>query len=1012
MVKTLKINIKHFTNSKIYRILSIFIIIAIICGLKLNNSIENRSAKADTKSEPSFQINNLTFNPQETIVGEDINVSGIIHPIDFEREAPEKRIILVLDISSSMDENGHDRLTPLKDSAKNFLNKVKDIPNLKIAVVAFSTDAFINPKRLKDDGLKIPKYDSDGKQTNKNKTESNSPDYECYEKRFYSMSEMETNNKTSLENMIDSLEAIGGTSTGEGLRKAEYMFEQHADDNNAEKTIILMTDGAPSYYSGKEKEDNNKFYTQIDKNTIRDNSKAPYLGGSGSTKNENVLNNATEYATQIGSEIKNNNVNVYSIGFELDDNGITRLKKIHKSMTGTMVDNNDVNIDKEKEMGFFRAGDLNSIEYVFSDIAENILNKYELDNVQFNLDMDENFTLKIGGNTVNLSNIVYTKKMVSQTKILYTAEDVPFSFTIKANKAGYFNDVFKESNITVPWNNITINVQIPKKEINILSNGVPNIKANLKSITEGPYTTEKYIDLTYTVTPENFRLDSTSSNTNPKDVIIIIDVSKEMGTDYLSSLKTVLFNKLFSDNELMTCKSRYSIITYSNQAEYIKLPSDENTIKKCDTESNYANLLRDEIVNKISLSNDNSNNIEKAFEKALDIINNGRDEKATSQIDVNRDNASASKNIIIIGAGSVNSINGNKFGDQINEIRENNCNVITLNLGHVQNAGGNFTVDNNIEEMQYMLMGKTFDENNKDSLAVKEENNYYVNIDYNAVDNTSNYNQTYNMENSIFPRIVQKLKGQFIKSYPFKINLMFNKGKFNVDLGSGIRDYQGSNNYDLITNDYTIVYERSSSGEYVANPIDISFRIKPNETGELYFGNPGAISYVNLSKENVSKRIEPVKIIVNSKLNILKYGLYEDKSDSDININESNNSNFDIAKGSNVQIGALLYGSLFDGEEIIIESDLEPKNLKISSSELQFNGNMEYFRTETDSENGKIKNIYKYVGNPINDKHILIRYSEFISKNSTINGYINKLEISPAEYRELKLNVVDEPDLF
>ena len=76
MVKTLKINIKHFTNSKIYRILSIFIIIAIICGLKLNNSIENRSAKADTKSEPSFQINNLTFNPQETIVGEDINVSN------------------------------------------------------------------------------------------------------------------------------------------------------------------------------------------------------------------------------------------------------------------------------------------------------------------------------------------------------------------------------------------------------------------------------------------------------------------------------------------------------------------------------------------------------------------------------------------------------------------------------------------------------------------------------------------------------------------------------------------------------------------------------------------------------------------------------------------------------------------------------------------------------------------------------------------------------------------------
>ncbi|EHJ01418.1 von Willebrand factor type A [Clostridium sp. DL-VIII] len=995
-------------NKKNYlKKLSILICFILLITL-INIGSKNVNATDDiVASEPTFKIEMNPVMPNPAMVGEDVTVSGKIIPQPFENDIPKKEIVLVLDVSGSMDEralctnprvrhkveqgewewswskfkfvwvdtsyyiddyceehnkagehqvtSGNTKIEQLKIAADNFIDKMKSVQNLEIAIVAYSSNATIKT------------YNS----TN---------------------SFLSSNQDKDLKAIIDGLKADGGTNTGEGLRKAEYLLEKNSDEN-ANKDIIFMSDGLPTFYSVK----NNNYYTNIDNSD-------PKYAGKGSDYDED----AKEYATQIGNKIRDTKKpNVFSIGYGLGNEsstGNTTMQEIHESMGGA-TDN-----------GTFYATDVGAIDGVFSKIADNILESYTITNVKINLNFDSNFTLNVGGNVVNINNIKYTLTSQANGKVRYEASEIPFEFTIKGNIPNIYDNMFENSKLSVPWNGSIKNTDIPKTSITIKSSGLPDIEAEKKSLESEPYQVGKDINVTYTITPKSFDFQGSDDDSKPKDVVILLDVSNSMNRDGLfASIKQAISDKIFHDNELQTCKSRYSVITYSDDAVYNKLDENDADIKeKCNSESNYSDLMRQKVLDKINVSDSSSRNVSKALKLAQDILDNGRNEPATSQIDINR--GTGSKNIIIIGGGSITDEGSSSLITEINNIKNKNYNIITLNVGQV--ISEDEEPNNNLKNLHYSLINKQ--ESNSENLLEKENNNYYINVNYGKFDisdphklfeDSNNINSNNTIEDPIMPQIASKLKSGMKQSYTFNAKLKFNKGE-KFDIVSGLNTCSDGN-YNVETNEFSVVYTLKN-GTYSAEPFDISFKIKPNETGTLEFGNPGFISYTNLENELTGNNINPFSITVGSELKILNYGLYEGVKNNIPNID--NRGSFNIVRGSSLRIGATLLGSI---------SSQDDANLEIPQG-VEINGEIEVFKydsigtfakigtmTQSDIKNSKV--IYKYTSNGANvstNEKILILYNEKLPTDSTENQYINTLLV-PGDSRNITMNIPDKsPDLF
>lgn len=988
---------KKIINKRNYlKKISILICFILLITL-INIGSKNVNATDDVvASEPTFKIEMNPVMPNPAMVGEDITVSGKIKPQPFEDDIPKKEIVLVLDVSGSM---AGDKISKLKVAANNFINKMKDIPNVEIAIVAYSDESTINPSLYHywtKDWLGRNKdwtYSQKSPTKNLNGKGYMIPDYKS-ESEVYINAE---NNSKQLTDTIDCLEALGGTNTGEGLRKAEYLLE-HGDEN-ASKSIVFMSDGQPTFYSVKQTNSSSKY----DNYTTTDN-KTPYYTGNGNGYDEKSI----AYATQIGNIIRDTKKpNVFSIGYGLgteDSTENSTMKKIHVSMGGSTTD------------GTFFATDTGAIDEVFNKIANNILDSYTITNVKINLNFDSNFTLNVGGNVVNINNIKYTLTSQDNGKVKYEASEIPFTFTIKGNVPNIYDNIFENSKLSVPWNGSIKNTDIPKTSITIKSSGLPDIEAEKKSLESEPYQVGKDINATYTITPKSFNFQGSDDDSKSKDVVILLDVSNSMNREGLfASIKQAISDKIFHDNELQTCKSRYSVITYSDDAVYNKLDENDTEIKeKCNSESNYSDLMRQKVLDKINVSNSSSRNVSKALKLAQDILDNGRNESATSQIDINR--GTGSKNIIIIGGGSITDEGSSPLTTEINNIKNKNYNIITLNTGQV--ISEDEEPDNNLKSLHYNLINKQ--ESDLENLLEKENNNYYINVNYKnfeisdphkLFEDSNNINSNNTIEDPIMPKIANKLKGGMKQSYTFNAKLKFNKGE-KFDIVSGLNSCSDGN-YNVETNEFSVVYTLKN-GTYSAEPFDISFKIKPNDTGTLEFGKPGFISYTNLENELTGNNINPFSITVGSEVKILNYGLYEGMKNNLPAID--NGGSFNIMKGSSLRIGATLLGSISSQDDVNLEI---PQGVEIS-------GEIEVFKydsagvltkvgtmTQFDVKNGKV--IYKYASNGASvgtDEKILIIYNEKLPTDSTENQYINTLLV-PGESRNITINVPDKlPDLF
>ena len=302
-------------------------------------------------AKPKIEFNLVGITPKNPMVGQDFTVEYELVPHPFQHNVSNpKEIVLVLDKSGSMKDNN--KMTNLKRAAKNFINKLTAvregtttplITNLKISIVVYDKNGHIQQDLLQVTDLE----------------------------------KVNTKNVDKLLNTINNLESKGGTNTGDGLRKGAYVLDK--GDSKANKTIILMSDGLPTYYTyeykwsglwGKE-----VFYTDLNNNSGR-------IGGNGSSDSNG---NCLDYAKTIGAIIKSKNYNVYSIGYGLG-NGNTeankKLKQIHESMGGVSSGENST----------FFATDSGAIDSVFESIADQLQKSYAFNDVQFNFNLANSFT--------------------------------------------------------------------------------------------------------------------------------------------------------------------------------------------------------------------------------------------------------------------------------------------------------------------------------------------------------------------------------------------------------------------------------------------------------------------------------------------------------------------------------------------------------------------------------------------------------------------------------------------
>lgn len=649
---------------KIISIITSLFVISTLISLKSLNAKAN-----DVASKPNFKITELNATPNPAKVGEDILVSGKIVPEDFETAVQPKEIVLVLDTSGSMSEEiasnkkcteqkifnyciKHNkfgdhyetstRIAELKKAAKSFIDTMKDVPNLKIGIIKYASDATI-------------------------------------------VSDLKSANDLSLTTAINGLNANGGTNIREGLRKATYLLNK--GNSNANKTVVLMTDGNPTYYSK---------YDQLD-----DTDPTPY-GTGNSTTSETMTYTKNLAKDQIGSR----QYNAYSIGYGLDTSGSTYLKQIHAAMK-----NLSTNTDLSEKDGFFSKSD-GSITEIFNQIAENIKNSYELKEVSLDIDFNQSFKLNIGGSVIKVGNILYERTSNDEYtrktgKVIYYAEPVNFSFMVKGSQVGQLQSILDNIDINFLFEkeNITVSSNVDVK-VDIISNELPNISARLISGDKLEIKKDEEITLKYEINPQDFVYNN-ANNSGKMDVVIVAEYGfKNQNT--FTDIKNAIWNKLITKfpND---GKVRYSLILFNNKGE-----NSIFSLKDFSNVADYHGAIQPKISNleNGNYSDSNSKEIYGALNKAYEELSkNSR--------------ADANKNLIIVSNNDINyNKKNNDYESLFSKIKLSEYNIISLSIESQEKSSNLYKVHTDLgEDDNSIIYNNNIDNgiNNKTMDLVREK---------------------------------------------------------------------------------------------------------------------------------------------------------------------------------------------------------------------------------------------------------------------------------------------------
>lgn len=360
------------------------------------------------------------------------------HPWPWKEEIAEvKGLAKVKGIIRTEQEES--RIDVMKKTVKEFVDKLKDDKRVKISLVSYESYA-------KD-------------YTYNNKVFAKLTD----ETHYILYGEMYTQYK-DLKYDIDSLQADGGTNIGDGLRKAYYNLK-NSGNSDADKYIILMTDGEPTAYSWSEEYEN-------------------YYIGAGKygqqyeyyPKNENNYYSGLKYSKKVSRELianDNMDINSFMIGFS---NGSNRNKL---EELANIVD------------GYYKeAIDGNALETLYQQLASQIASDLPVHGIKFEEEFPKEIellsiesgntqgnSLKIEGQKISgdIGGISY--KLNEETNE-YEAEPITFGIKVKVKDIGHY--LLNNSNLEyIDINSEKVERRFPILDIKVYETEPPVVNIQL-----------------------------------------------------------------------------------------------------------------------------------------------------------------------------------------------------------------------------------------------------------------------------------------------------------------------------------------------------------------------------------------------------------------------------------------------------------------------------------------------------------------------------------------------------
>ncbi len=348
------------------------------------------STEATAHVSRSISPASFAFDPDEA----SNNEATIDYRIDFDDipvgdvtgEQKQKEIVIVIDTSGSMGydiSNNKSRLSVAKKSAKRFLEQLKGVRNasstIKVNLINFDYYA-----ELPNGNNLVPLNDA---------------------------------NYNAMIAHINDLKASGGTNTGDAIRRAEYMLGD--GDSNAEKYLVFLTDGEPTFYS---------YY------------KTGFLFWT-----EEV------YQTESGAPIKTNSSNNYEKGLEYAtlmakhiEEHVSDYQGHYISFSNTPEQNRLDTIAEAGNGSYYEAKSENDMIDVYDIIAEDIITEVKYSNVRFEEELPAGVTtvklpegMTQNGRTITKTfpNIIYR---LNSEKTAYQANPIEFQVVVSPDKAGIY----------------------------------------------------------------------------------------------------------------------------------------------------------------------------------------------------------------------------------------------------------------------------------------------------------------------------------------------------------------------------------------------------------------------------------------------------------------------------------------------------------------------------------------------------------------------------------------------
>ena len=815
-----------------------------------------------------FEIINVNrhISGSEFEIGEKIDVKYTVTPENIpyteQGNENEKDIVLVVDVSGSMDErisNGNSsksKLDIVKEVSREFIDKFKEDSKVNLSIIGYSDKVNfiynneeynnINKDNISDicESLDIEesniyyKYSSKSYIVNNVRYKSDKNIGDGLRRAYYLLNDNNGSVNRILnvyDLILENLKAYGSTNIGDGLRRAYYLLN---DNNDKDKYIVMLTDGQAEAYSV----DSEGQFKMTDGEPYKVNITYWWSNGKANT---DYTTKSLEYAKKIATEkLKLSDINTFFIGFgnEANEDGVA---------------SDNLEIAQSAGGKYYNALDEQEINKIYDKIGKIIeINKSA--KIHFEEKIPEGVTvaqedidklpagLRVEGNKIigDLEEKVFYKPIKDESgniielraepvslNITYTANSVSENCTFGEDDSSFVKYTFENGSDEVIRYFEPVTIKIKQY--------LERSLASVERILDTDNSEDGSFDVKYSIIPERIMKRDVSSNNDKKDIVLVLDTSGSMDLDIDGNETVNEYNKRLSimkntavdfiDEIHKDSNVKIGLVQYNSTIKNFKSISNRNDDKLIDT------------IN--SMTAKGGTNIGEGLRKSYYMIrnSNGKDKYIVLMSDGFSTAFTAVNNKTVYHEAQGNNAKGyinnkyNEFSDLIStEFKENSS---FNNVSFIVNYGDN---DEKGYALQYAKkIGNKIKESNKEiktfvigfsnganseklqQIADSAAGSYYKAIDENAMD-------------KVYEAIEQIVEANVSANVKFQETIDGDIQIINEnELPYGLHLKDGK----LVGDISNIYYTLSEDEEYYeAEPIKFTVTYKPLNNGDIVFG--------------------------------------------------------------------------------------------------------------------------------------------------------------------------------